>query len=168
MSGNDSINQTTPTFGFNQNIPMSGGGSTSGNDNMKDTLAALTQQMAQMQMTMTAQLQALGTRMQNRNDGRRELNYDDLNEDTPHQHNNMDFRHQEHREMDQFKNIKTTIPKFYGNFDPDTYLSWELDMTSVFNTHHQLTEDSKVRVATMAFKEHAARWWASECEERRE
>ena len=66
------------------------------------------------------------------------------------------------------KNIKVNIPEFYGNFDPQLYLDWELRIDGVFHLHPTLTEENKVKLATLAFREHASRWWANYCKNRKD
>ena len=50
------------------------------------------------------------------------------------------------------KSIKISIPEFYGNFDSQVCLEWELCIEGVFYLHPTLTEDNTVKLTAVAFQ----------------
>ena len=59
---------------------------------------------------------------------------------------------------DPFAKIKFTIPVFYGAYDAEVYLDWEMTVEQKFNSH--LVPDAhQVRQATSEFKDFAIIWW---------
>jgi hypothetical protein len=69
--------------------------------------------------------------------------------------NNHDNRN--HDNHDPFAKVKFTIPAFYGAYDAEAYLDWEMIVEEKLNSHLVL-EVHKVRQATSEFKDFIA-WW---------
>jgi hypothetical protein len=70
--------------------------------------------------------------------------------------NNHDNRNQDNR--DPFAKVKFTIPAFYGAYDAEVYLDWEMTVEQKLNSH-LVPEVHKVRQATSEFKDIAIVWW---------
>ncbi|XP_057994976.1 uncharacterized protein LOC131175278, partial [Hevea brasiliensis] len=54
--------------------------------------------------------------------------------------------------------IKMQIPPFHGKDNPDVYLEWERQVELIFECHHY-SEEKKVKLAAVEFKEYAIVWW---------
>nr|KYP31779.1 hypothetical protein KK1_047728 [Cajanus cajan] len=61
---------------------------------------------------------------------------------------------------------RVDLPYFHGKEDVDTYLDWEMKVDQIF-TCHQVGEERKVPLATLAFQGQAMYWWTSLERERR-
>jgi hypothetical protein len=70
--------------------------------------------------------------------------------------NNHDNRNQDNR--DPFTKVKFTIHAFYGAYDAESYLDWEMTVGQKLNSH-LVPEVHKVRQATSEFKDFAIVWW---------
>jgi hypothetical protein len=64
--------------------------------------------------------------------------------------------HQDNR--DPFSKVKFTIPAFYGAYDAEVYLDWEMTVEQKLNSH-LVPDVHKVRQATSEFKDFAIVWW---------
>jgi hypothetical protein len=70
-------------------------------------------------------------------------------------------RHRPHapeRDNDPYANIKFSIPPFYGSYDAETYLDWEMTVEQKFSSYF-VPERHRVRQATSKFKDFATIWW---------
>ncbi|XP_058003982.1 uncharacterized protein LOC131180648, partial [Hevea brasiliensis] len=54
--------------------------------------------------------------------------------------------------------IKMQIPPFHGKDNPEVYLEWERQVELIFECHHY-SEEKKVKLAAVEFKEYAIVWW---------
>jgi hypothetical protein len=54
--------------------------------------------------------------------------------------------------------LKFSIPPFYGSYDAETYLDWEMMVEQKFSSH-LVSEHHRVRQATSEFKDFAIIWW---------
>nr|KYP41316.1 hypothetical protein KK1_037308 [Cajanus cajan] len=61
---------------------------------------------------------------------------------------------------------RVDLPYFHGKEDVDAYLDWEMKVEQIF-TCHQVGEERKVPLATLAFQGQAMYWWTSLERERR-
>jgi hypothetical protein len=59
---------------------------------------------------------------------------------------------------DPFTKVKFMIPPFYGLYDAESYLDWEMTIDNIFSSH-LVSEQHRVRQATSAFKDFAIIWW---------
>ena len=59
---------------------------------------------------------------------------------------------------DPFAKVKFTIPTFYGVYDVEAYLDWEMTVQQKFSSH-LVPDVHKVRQATSEFKDSAIIWW---------
>jgi hypothetical protein len=59
---------------------------------------------------------------------------------------------------DPFAKVKFTIPPFYGLYDAESYLDWEMTIDNKFSSH-LVPEQHRVRQATSEFKDFAIIWW---------
>jgi hypothetical protein len=55
---------------------------------------------------------------------------------------------------DSFAKVKFTIPSFYGLYDTEAYLDWEVTIDNKFSSH-LIPEQHPVRQATSEFKNFA-------------
>jgi len=62
---------------------------------------------------------------------------------------------------DPYAKVKFTIPSFYGRYDAEEYLDWEMTVDQKFASH-LVPDQHKVRQATSEFKDFAIIWW-QEC-----
>jgi hypothetical protein len=62
---------------------------------------------------------------------------------------------------DPYAKVKFTIPAFYGRYDAEEYLDWEMTVEQKFASH-LVPDHHKVRQATSEFKDFAIIWW-QEC-----
>jgi hypothetical protein len=70
-------------------------------------------------------------------------------------------RHRPHvpeQDNDPYAKIKFSIPPFYGSYDAETYLDWEISVEQKFSSHF-VPEHHRVRQATSEFKDFAIIWW---------
>jgi hypothetical protein len=74
-------------------------------------------------------------------------------------HRHRGFNHQ-HRcgNDDPFAKVKFTIPPFYGLYDAEAYLDWEMTVDNKFSSR-LVPEQYCVRQATSEFKDFAIIWW---------
>jgi hypothetical protein len=63
-----------------------------------------------------------------------------------------------HVKNDAFSKIKFKIPPFAGKYDPDAYITWEIDVDQKFECH-EFPENTSVRAATSEFTGFASVWW---------
>ena len=61
---------------------------------------------------------------------------------------------------------RVTIPPFRGKSDPEAYIEWELKVEKFFSCH-TLTEERKIKLATLEFTDYALVWWDQFQRERR-
>ncbi|XP_057993790.1 uncharacterized protein LOC131174452 [Hevea brasiliensis] len=54
--------------------------------------------------------------------------------------------------------IKMKIPPFHGKENPDAYMEWERQVELIFECHNY-SEEKKVKLAAVEFKEYAIVWW---------
>jgi hypothetical protein len=66
--------------------------------------------------------------------------------------------HAPEQDNDPYAKIKFSIPPFYGSYDAETYLDWEMMVEQKFSSHLVL-EHHRVRQATSEFKDFAIIWW---------
>ena len=59
---------------------------------------------------------------------------------------------------DPYAKVKFSIPSFYGAYDAETYLDWEMTVEQKFSSH-LVPEQHRVRQATSEFKDFAIIWW---------
>ncbi|XP_019431653.1 PREDICTED: uncharacterized protein LOC109338795 [Lupinus angustifolius] len=79
---------------------------------------------------------------------------------------NDDGGHRERRTDDRMDGVKIKVPTFMGMNNPQAYLEWELKIEQVFECHNY-SEEKKVKVAALEFKEYAMVWWDQFQKERR-
>jgi hypothetical protein len=63
-----------------------------------------------------------------------------------------------HGNDDPFDNVKLTIAPFYGLYDAEAYLDWEMIVEQKFRSH-LVPEQYHVRQATSESKDFAIIWW---------
>jgi hypothetical protein len=66
--------------------------------------------------------------------------------------------HAPEQDNDPYAKTKFSIPPFYGSYDAETYLDWEMMIEQKFSSHLVL-EHHRVRQATSEFKDFAIIWW---------
>ncbi|XP_019435366.1 PREDICTED: uncharacterized protein LOC109341851, partial [Lupinus angustifolius] len=111
----------------------------------------------------TLQQQMEEMRVQNQ----RRRNIDSSDSETERRRRRRERRHDGgHRRDDRLEGIKVKIPTFMGMNNPEAYLEWELKIEQVFECHNY-TEEKKVKVAALEFKEYAMVWWDQLQKERR-
>ncbi|XP_058008272.1 uncharacterized protein LOC131182902 [Hevea brasiliensis] len=54
--------------------------------------------------------------------------------------------------------IKMKIPPFHGKENPDAYMEWKRQVELIFECHNY-SEEKKVKLAAVEFKEYAIVWW---------
>jgi hypothetical protein len=74
-----------------------------------------------------------------------------------HPHHGPNQQHG-HGNGDHFAQFKFTIPPFYGLYDVETYLDWEMTVVQKFSSH-LVSEQHRVRQATSKLKDFAIIWW---------
>jgi hypothetical protein len=74
-----------------------------------------------------------------------------------HPHHGPNQQHA-HGNDDLFAKVKFTIPPFYGLYDAEAYLDWEMTVDNKFSSH-LVSEQHHVRQATSEFKDFAIIWW---------
>jgi hypothetical protein len=74
-----------------------------------------------------------------------------------HPHHGPNQQHT-HSNDDPFAKVKFTIPPFYGLYDDEAYLDWEMTVDNKFSSH-LVPEQHRVRQATSVFKDFAIIWW---------
>ena len=62
------------------------------------------------------------------------------------------------KDNDPYAKINFSIPSFYGSYDAETYLDWEMTVEQKFSSH-LIPERHRVRQATSEFKDFAIIWW---------
>ena len=62
------------------------------------------------------------------------------------------------KDNDPYAKINFSIPSFYGSYDAETYLDWEMTVEQKFSSH-LVPERHRVRQATSEFKDFAIIWW---------
>ena len=62
------------------------------------------------------------------------------------------------KDNDPYAKIKFSIPPFYGSYDAEAYLDWEMTVEQKFSSH-LVPERHRVRQATSEFKDFAIIWW---------
>jgi hypothetical protein len=70
-----------------------------------------------------------------------------------HPHHGPNQQHA-HSNDDPFAKVKFMIPPFYGLYDAEAYLDWEMTVDNKFSSH-LVPEQHRVRQATSEFKEFA-------------
>jgi hypothetical protein len=63
-----------------------------------------------------------------------------------------------HGNDDPFAKVKFMIPPFYGLYDAEAYLDWEMTVDNKFSSH-LVPEQHRVRQDTSEFKDFAIIWW---------
>jgi hypothetical protein len=63
-----------------------------------------------------------------------------------------------HCNDDAFSKAKFNIPVFYGKYDPNAYITWEIAVDQKFACH-EFPENARVRPTTSEFTEFASVWW---------
>ena len=66
------------------------------------------------------------------------------------------------RDDEHVAKLKLTIPPFEGRYDPDAYLTWELEVEQRFACLNY-PEDRRVCAATCEFIGFASVWWSEYC-----
>jgi hypothetical protein len=74
-----------------------------------------------------------------------------------HPHRGPNQQHS-HYNDDPFAKVKFTIPPFYGLYDVEAYLDWEMIVDNKFS-FHLVPEQHRVRQATSEFKDFTIIWW---------
>jgi hypothetical protein len=72
--------------------------------------------------------------------------------------NGRNHPHVPEQDNDPYAKIKFSIPPFYGSYDVETYLDWEMTVEQKFSSHLVL-ERHRVTQATSEFKDFAIIWW---------
>jgi hypothetical protein len=67
-------------------------------------------------------------------------------------------QHHAHGNDDPFAKVKFYILPFYGLYDPEAYLDWEMIVDKKFSSH-LVPEQHRVRQVTSEFKDFAVIWW---------
>ena len=84
----------------------------------------------------------------------------------PHQHprNNLQRQPQvrDAENVEHVAKLKLTIPPFEGRYNPDAYLTWELEVEQRFACLNY-PEDRRVCAATCEFTGFASVWWSEHC-----
>lgn len=131
--------------------------------------------LAEMRCMMRAELEPVQQqidRMEANVNAREQHGYrveDSEEEDEPQQRPH--FRHGDrHRRQQQYEdnlgNVKVQIPSFQGRSDHEVYLDWETKVDMIFSCHNY-SEAKKVKLAAIAFTDHALVWWDELLSERR-
>jgi hypothetical protein len=66
--------------------------------------------------------------------------------------------HSHEQDNDPYAKIKFSIPQFYGSYDAETYLDWEMTVEQKFSSH-LVRERHRVRQPTSEFKDFTIIWW---------
>ena len=66
------------------------------------------------------------------------------------------------RDDDHVAKLKLHVPPFNGSYNPDAYLTWELEVEQRFACLNY-PEDRRVVAATCEFTDFASIWWAEYC-----
>ncbi len=66
------------------------------------------------------------------------------------------------RDDDHVAKLKLVVPPFTGRYNPDAYLTWELEVEQRFACLNY-PEDRRVAAATSEFTDFACIWWAEYC-----
>jgi hypothetical protein len=66
------------------------------------------------------------------------------------------------RDDDHIAKLKLNIPPFEGHYNPDAYLSWELEVEQRFACL-AYPEDKRITAATCEFTSFASIWWSEYC-----
>jgi hypothetical protein len=89
----------------------------------------------------------------------RERRDEELRHRLHHNHQGMGGNNTNHQDnRDPFSKVKFTIPAFYGVYDAEVYLDWEMTVEQKLNSH-LVPKVHKVRQATSEFKDFAIVWW---------
>jgi hypothetical protein len=67
-------------------------------------------------------------------------------------------QHHIHGNEDPFAKIKFMIPPFYGLYDAEAYLDWEMTIDNKFSSH-LVPKQYRVRQTTSEFKDFVIIWW---------
>jgi len=67
-------------------------------------------------------------------------------------------RHHHHHHQPQHSFDFVKLPSFSGSKDPTLYLEWEAKVEHLFNMY-KVTEDQKVRLASLVCLDYANQWW---------
>jgi len=71
---------------------------------------------------------------------------------------NFAKRHNHHQPQQQHSFNFVKLPSFHGFNDPSLYLDWEVKVEHFFHVY-KVTEDQKVRLASLDFLDYANQWW---------
>ena len=55
---------------------------------------------------------------------------------------------------------KIDLPPHYGSTNIDDYLSWEMKVEQIFESH-QVDHEKRVTLATLSFQDAAMTWWTT-------
>jgi hypothetical protein len=66
------------------------------------------------------------------------------------------------RDDDHVAKLKLNVPPFDGHYNPDAYLSWELELEQRFSCLNY-PEERRVSAATCEFTSFASVWWSEYC-----
>ena len=79
-----------------------------------------------------------------------------------HSHGESHHREQRHHQeaKPQFPFVK--VPSFSDDSDPNVYLDWEAKCEQIFKAY-KVTDDQKVKIASLEFIDYAMKWWHSIC-----
>jgi hypothetical protein len=66
--------------------------------------------------------------------------------------------HAPEQDNDPYAKIKFSIPPFYGSYDAETYLDWEMTVEQKFSSR-LVSERHRARQATSEFEDFAIIWW---------
>jgi len=71
---------------------------------------------------------------------------------------NFANQHHQHQQQPQYSFKFVKLPSFSGYNDPTLYLEWEVKVEKFFNVY-KVTEDQKVRLASLVFLDYVIQWW---------
>jgi hypothetical protein len=74
-----------------------------------------------------------------------------------HPHHGPNQQHT-HGNDNPFAKVKFSIPSYYGLYDAEAYLDWEMIVDNKFSSH-LVPEQHCVRQATSEFRDFAIIWW---------
>jgi hypothetical protein len=72
--------------------------------------------------------------------------------------NGRHHTHAPEQDNDPYAKVKFSILPFYGSYDAETYLDWEMMVEQKFSSH-LIPKHHRVRQATSEFKDFAIIWW---------
>ncbi|KAF1868014.1 hypothetical protein Lal_00045261 [Lupinus albus] len=102
---------------------------------------------------------------QNRQQNRRHSSHDESSDSESErrrrrrrERRNEEDNQRERRRDDRVEGVQIKVPTFMGMNNPEAYMEWEMKIEQVFDCHNY-SEEKKVKVAALEFKEYAMVWW---------